>query len=118
MALIHKWSSIICTAFLLILCATGLPLIFSDEINGALAPVTRQMPVTSERERPLDTTLARALAQRRGEVPMSLTRLQGGERRLILWSAPRAMAQPRDFHGTLIDLRDGAVLGRTSAAPD
>ena len=26
--LIHKWTSIVCTAFLLMLCITGLPLIF------------------------------------------------------------------------------------------
>lgn len=32
----HKWSSLICTAFLLILCITGLPLIFHDEIDQAL----------------------------------------------------------------------------------
>lgn len=41
---IHKWTSLICTAFLLMLCLTGLPLIFSEEIehlDGAakLAPV-------------------------------------------------------------------------------
>ncbi|CAI9121277.1 PepSY-associated TM helix domain-containing protein [Brytella acorum] len=31
---IHKWTSIISTVFLLILCTTGLPLIFGDEIVG------------------------------------------------------------------------------------
>ena len=32
---IHEWSSLLCTLFLLVLCLTGLPLIFSDEIDGA-----------------------------------------------------------------------------------
>jgi uncharacterized iron-regulated membrane protein len=32
-ALIHKWTSLICMAFLLLLCLTGLPLIFHDEID-------------------------------------------------------------------------------------
>ncbi len=32
----HKWSSLICTAFLLVLCVTGLPLIFRGEIDHAL----------------------------------------------------------------------------------
>lgn len=32
-AWLHKWSSLICTAFMLLLCLTGLPLIFSHEIN-------------------------------------------------------------------------------------
>lgn len=31
--LIHKWTSLICTIFMLMLCLTGLPLIFHEEIN-------------------------------------------------------------------------------------
>jgi len=31
--LVHKWTSLICTLFLLMLCITGLPLIFRDEID-------------------------------------------------------------------------------------
>ena len=31
--LVHKWTSLICTAFLLVICLTGLPLIFQDEIG-------------------------------------------------------------------------------------
>jgi len=30
---IHKWTSLVCTLFLLLLCLTGLPLIFKDEIG-------------------------------------------------------------------------------------
>jgi uncharacterized iron-regulated membrane protein len=30
---IHKWTSLVCTLFLLMLCITGLPLIFHDEID-------------------------------------------------------------------------------------
>jgi uncharacterized iron-regulated membrane protein len=33
---VHKWTSLICTAFLLMLCTTGLPLIFKDEIDHLL----------------------------------------------------------------------------------
>lgn len=33
---IHKWTSLICTAFLLLLCLTGLPLIFHHEIDHLL----------------------------------------------------------------------------------
>ncbi len=29
-AFVHKWSSLVCTAFLLLICLTGLPLIFSE----------------------------------------------------------------------------------------
>jgi uncharacterized iron-regulated membrane protein len=33
---IHKWTSLVCTAFLLLLCLTGLPLIFHHEIDHLL----------------------------------------------------------------------------------
>jgi uncharacterized iron-regulated membrane protein len=33
---VHKWSSLVCTLFLFMLCLTGLPLIFHDEIDEAL----------------------------------------------------------------------------------
>lgn len=33
---VHKWTSLVSTVFLLMLCITGLPLIFSHEINHAL----------------------------------------------------------------------------------
>lgn len=33
---LHKWTSLICTAFLLLICVTGLPLVFRDEIGGWL----------------------------------------------------------------------------------
>ena len=32
----HRWSSLICTVLLLMLCLTGLPLIFADEIQAAM----------------------------------------------------------------------------------
>ena len=30
---VHKWSSLVCTIFMLLLCLTGLPLIFHHEIG-------------------------------------------------------------------------------------
>jgi uncharacterized iron-regulated membrane protein len=36
--LVHKWTSLVCTAFLLLICVTGLPLVFSDEIDAWLEP--------------------------------------------------------------------------------
>ena len=35
-AWLHKWSSLVCTVFMLLLCLTGLPLIFQHEIGGWL----------------------------------------------------------------------------------
>ena len=33
---VHKWTSLVCTLFLLLLCLTGLPLIFHEELDRAL----------------------------------------------------------------------------------
>jgi len=33
---VHKWTSLVCTLFLLLLCVTGLPLIFRQELDHAL----------------------------------------------------------------------------------
>jgi uncharacterized iron-regulated membrane protein len=35
---LHRWTSLICTAFLLTLCVSGLPLVFRDEIDDLLYP--------------------------------------------------------------------------------
>ncbi|MEW9572303.1 PepSY-associated TM helix domain-containing protein [Rhodanobacter sp. Si-c] len=59
--LMHKWSSLICTLFLLELCITGLPLIFHDDITdwndaAALSTSPPDAPTLS-----LDTFAAKAL---------------------------------------------------------
>lgn len=74
--LVHKWTSLISTLFLLMLCLTGLPLIFHDEIDeliggGAVpAMVGRGSSGEGPGLLPLDAMLAKALVQRPGEVPL------------------------------------------------
>lgn len=74
--LVHKWTSLVCTAFLLMLCLTGLPLIFHHEIDilsgdpAALAETGVASSGTDRRLQPLDAMLAKALAARPGEVPV------------------------------------------------
>ncbi|MFP1681171.1 PepSY-associated TM helix domain-containing protein [Alloalcanivorax sp. C16-1] len=70
---IHKWTSLICTAFMLMLCLTGLPLIFHDEIEAAFdtdhwQPANPDGPLLS-----LDRMLDAALANRPGEVPLFMS---------------------------------------------
>ena len=49
-AWLHKWSSLVCTAFMLLLCLTGLPLIFSHEIGHLLGTEVEapEMPANSK----------------------------------------------------------------------
>jgi uncharacterized iron-regulated membrane protein len=65
----HKWSSLISTLFLLMLCVTGLPLVFSHELNEVLLhepwePKNPDGPMLN-----LDQVLTAALALHPGEVP-------------------------------------------------
>jgi len=71
--LIHKWMSLICTAFMLLLCLTGLPLIFADEIDRALgySMAPPDLPETAERA-DLDTIISAAKA-RRPAMPCNLS---------------------------------------------
>lgn len=70
---IHTWSSLICTLFMLLLCLTGLPLIFSDEIDelaggSFLAPplAAGHSPATA------DAVAASAVRHLPGLVPLYL----------------------------------------------
>jgi len=59
---VHRWTSLVCTVFVLVSCLTGLPLIFDDEIDrGAgkpVEPTALTVPVD------LDTLVAVARTQR------------------------------------------------------
>lgn len=66
--LIHKWTSLVCMAFLLLLCITGLPLIFHHEIDHALGYSVDppELPDTGARA-DVDSIVADAAARRPGE---------------------------------------------------
>jgi uncharacterized iron-regulated membrane protein len=73
-AWIHKWSSLICTVFMLLLCVTGLPLIYHHEIdhllgNGVEAPaMAAGTPKAS-----LDDVIAAGNALYPGKKPMYIS---------------------------------------------
>ncbi len=114
--LIHKWASIVCTAFLLMLCATGLPLIFHDEIDAMTeGPPAYGMPgVGSSREapglRPLDEMLAKALAARPGEVPVFMA-FDNDQPSLTITTAPRPDSPAQDMTIQLFDRSTGERTG-------
>ena len=71
---VHKWTSLVCTLFLLILCVTGLPLIFGDEIYHLSTGGVEEVPPPPPGGTPvdLDTFIARATALYPGDVPLFL----------------------------------------------
>jgi uncharacterized iron-regulated membrane protein len=70
----HKWSSLVSTAFMLLLCITGLPLIYHHEIVHALGNEVEApaMPANTPRAN-VDDVIATALAAYPGKVMMYLS---------------------------------------------
>jgi uncharacterized iron-regulated membrane protein len=65
---VHKWTSLICTAFILMLCVTGLPLIFKDELDDLFyAQVEPARVAAGTPHANLDAIVASANARYPGE---------------------------------------------------
>lgn len=108
-AFIHKWTSLVSTVFLLMLCLTGLPLIFHDEIDAALNPDTWQAANPDGPGLPLDELLDIALAHRPGEVPVYMS--FDVERPVInVTSAPRPDVPLSDMHFASFDATSGDLV--------
>ena len=71
---LHRWSSLVCTFFLLLLCLTGLPLIFTHEIGELTRPGLHPPPMAVDAaptpRATLDALEANARAARPGLVPL------------------------------------------------
>ncbi|RZJ17235.1 MAG: PepSY domain-containing protein [Brevundimonas sp.] len=66
---VHKWSSLVSTVFLLMLCVTGLPLVFTHEIDEVLLHQAWGPANPDGAKLDLDQVLATALSRHPGDVP-------------------------------------------------
>jgi len=113
---IHKWSSLICTIFLLMLCLTGLPLIFEDEIDAwfdpdvAIAAVAENTPDTS-----LDRIIAAAHARYPGQFLRFMVWDKAEPRRLSLNMAASPDVPAAQGHVLIYDTRTADLLSETPA---
>lgn len=116
---VHKWSSLVCTAFLLMLCITGLPLIFHDEIDWLVEeqPVFGMPDVGSsgnaEGLMPLDAMLARALANRPGEVPLYMA-FDNDQPAMTITTGPRPDSPETEMTIQSFDRSTGKLIGAIS----
>lgn len=107
--LVHKWTSLICTAFLLLLCVTGLPLIFEHEIDELSGAHGELKPVASDRLLDLDEIMARALANRPGEVGLFMSFDE--DRPVVnVTTGPRPDAPEIEMQFQSLDQRTGEVV--------
>lgn len=115
--LIHKWTSLVCTAFLLMLCATGLPLIFHDEIDTltSIAPTMTGRGSSGDGPGlvPLDTMLAKALKARPGEVPLFMA-FDNDRPLMTITTGPTVDAPGNRMTVQVFDRATGAAAGKES----
>ena len=106
---VHSWTSLVCTVFLLMLCLTGLPLIFHHEIDDALGhdrwrPANPDGPLMS-----YDQVLATALKARPGEVPVFMS--FDDDRPVVnVTTAPRPDSPGSEMHFAAFDRTSGETV--------
>lgn len=104
----HKWSSLLSTLFILMLCITGLPLIFHHEIEHAMQPELEQLsedvPSPS-----LTSILAEAQSNRPTEQILYLF-FDQEDPLLMVATGASPMTLPDEFGYQVFDLRTGNKL--------
>lgn len=114
-AWVHKWSSLICTLALFMLCLTGLPLIFHDEIEGLSESTALQGPASARTGQPLDRIVGAALtdyANAAGNPGVPLFIGFSAENPLITVTVgPRPDAVEADMRLFSYDRASGAAVG-------
>ncbi|MCB5190938.1 PepSY domain-containing protein [Methylobacillus arboreus] len=109
--LVHKWTSLVCTAFLLMLCITGLPLIFHEEIEHLSGVVEAPLMPEDTPYVSLDKVAEAANQQRPGDVIRFMFWEQDEHPHVTLVSMAESMdAPPDDGKIVLIDSRTAKVL--------
>lgn len=117
-ALVHKWTSLICTLFLLLLCITGLPLLFQSELQGWLMPhhyvaLSSDIPAAN-----LDHLVNVARRLYPDQVVTAIF-ADDDEPQTLVWltpSWPQMRANPGVQHFVRFDSRTGELLERSPTA--
>jgi uncharacterized iron-regulated membrane protein len=111
-AWVHKWSSLVCTVFMLLLCITGLPLIFHHEIGHLLGTEVdaAKMPAGTPRAS-LDRVIATAHALHPERVVQFVSQPEDDDGLWFVTLTPTP-APTDDFKSVAVDARTGQVLAQ------
>lgn len=106
---LHKWSSLVSTVFLLVLCLTGLPLVFHHQIGAWLGTEVVSPPLPASAPRiALDQVMAAATARFPSKVGMYVSQEPDDD---TIWYVTMG-----DTPTSTTDLKQVAVDARTGAA--
>jgi uncharacterized iron-regulated membrane protein len=110
-AWVHKWTSLICTIFMLLLCITGLPLIFHHEIDHLLGNAIEAPPMPADTPRAdLDRVFAAAQATHPEKVPVFAS-LDDHDGEFWIVSLADSPASEDAQNNIVVDARTAEVLG-------
>jgi uncharacterized iron-regulated membrane protein len=110
-AWVHKWSSLISTAFMLLLCLTGLPLIFGHEISHLLGDeIEAPTMAVGTKYASLDSVLSAARAQYPAKVPQYMFREEDETNLWTISLGDTPTAEKSEF--ITVDARTAKVLGQ------
>ncbi len=107
---IHKWSSLVCTVFMLLLCLTGLPLIFHHEIGHLTGTevTTAEMPAGTPRHN-LDRVAEQARQLFPGKYLMYMSQEEDDNSFWYVSLATR-LEETETFDVAIVDARTGELL--------
>lgn len=108
----HKWSSLVCTVFMLLLCLTGLPLIFHHEIGHLLGTEVEAPALPAEQARrtaSIDAIMAAAQARFPERVVQFMSQSDDDPRVWFATLTPTP-APTDDFKSIAVDGRTAQVL--------
>ncbi|MBB1599620.1 PepSY domain-containing protein [Variovorax sp. UMC13] len=111
-AWVHKWSSLVCTVFMLLLCLTGLPLIFHHEIGHLLGTEIEapKMPAGTPRVS-LDRVLEVAKSKHPDRVVQFVSQPEDDDGLWFVTLTPTP-APTDDFKSVAVDARTAEVLAQ------
>jgi uncharacterized iron-regulated membrane protein len=109
---VHRWTSLICTIFILLLCLTGLPLIFHDEIDDLVGDgISAPSHPAGTPMLPLDRIVDAARQKYPNEFVQFFVWDRDRPGLIKLTMAPVRSASREQFHRLVIDGRTAQILG-------
>jgi uncharacterized iron-regulated membrane protein len=117
-SLVHRWTSLVSTIFLMLLCLTGMPLIFHNEIDALLGYAPRPEPVQAGRPKLSVNRIAQlALASDPGKVLQYIAWNNDEPGVAVAYTNHSANGKPDDAVVRAFDAYSGKLLGPVGAGP-
>lgn len=110
---VHKWSSLICTVFLLLLCITGAPLIFHEEIEVLTgeAPTLPRLSDEQDKQRASYDDIIKAAAKTAQDKVVQFVLIDIKDSRLVTVILNDSVLSPPGVgHTVVLDARTAKIL--------